>query len=73
MLAGILAAQFSKLRPTYVRPEVVGDLDFSVLNHESLADDGLLNYDVIGSEFFNIAMDTTPWPQWEGMYTGNGL
>lgn len=73
MLAGILAAQFNKLRPTYVRPEVVGEIEFSTFNHQGLADDCLLNSDFIGSEFFNIAMDTTPWPQWGSMYTDNGL
>lgn len=74
MLAGILAAQFNKLRPSYVRPEVTGELDFETFSDQNLAGmDGLLNSDFIGSEFFNIAMDTAPWPQWESMYTNNGL
>ncbi|KUL82988.1 hypothetical protein ZTR_09296 [Talaromyces verruculosus] len=74
MLAGILAAQFNKLRPSYVRPEVTGELDFGTFSDQNLAGmDGLLNSDFIGWEFFNIAMDTAPWPQWESMYTNNGL
>lgn len=64
MLASILAAQFTKLRPTYRRPEAVGEIGFGSLNHQMSNDEGLLNPDLIGSEFFNIAMDTMPWPEW---------
>lgn len=67
MLGGILAAQFHKLRPTYVRPELIGEIEMDSFNYESFTEDALLNPDLIGSEFFNIAMDMTPWPQWGSM------
>lgn len=75
MLAGILAAQFNKLRPTYVRPELVCETDFSTFGQQSLhGDDGLLNSEFIGSEFFNIvAIDATPWPEWGSMYIDNEI
>lgn len=73
MLSDILAAQFNKLRP-YCRPDVVSDLvgsdiDFSALDQQSLpADIGFMHPDIIGSEYFNIAIDAAPWPQWDSMY-----
>ncbi|EED14682.1 C6 finger domain protein, putative [Talaromyces stipitatus ATCC 10500] len=74
MLAAILAAQFNKLRPTYVRPDVVGDIGFSTFSQQNfLGDDGILSSEFIGSEFFNIAIDATPWPQWEPRYTDDEL
>lgn len=59
MLASILAAQFKKPRPSYVRPEITAELDLPTFNFndQSLADDGLLTYEFVGSEFFDIAMD----------------
>ncbi|KAH8705241.1 hypothetical protein BGW36DRAFT_367155 [Talaromyces proteolyticus] len=77
MLGGILATQFSKLRP-YARPGVSNvtdcDINFSALNHQSLPTDlGVLYPDFLGSELFNIAMDTAPWPQWGAMYQDNDL
>lgn len=74
MFAGIVSAQFDKLRP-YSRPTIIDTTTLAghtVLSHESPSRDLELQYsDFIGSELFATVVDNALWPQWGPFHSGS--